>query len=78
MGQIFQTELSAPKLGFPASVLLVYNLILQYKVGQQSWTSADFFLLSSFSSDFSLFQSNTKMLQSPYIILQLVSLDINI
>lgn len=59
MGQILKTELSAPKSGFPTIVLLVYDLILQYKVGQQSWTyfSRSFFLLSSFSSDFSLFQT---------------------
>ena len=38
LGQVFKTELSAPKLGFPTIVLLVYNLVLQYKVGQHSWT----------------------------------------
>lgn len=78
MGQIFKTELSVPKLGFQTIVLLVYNLILQYKVGQQSWTY--FSSLFSFVIIFIIFFTipTTKMLQKPYIILQLVSLYTNI
>lgn len=38
VGKIFKKELSDPKLGFPTIVLLVYHLMLQYTVVQQSWT----------------------------------------